>query len=560
MRRLVIVLMAALCCVMLALPVAAQSQASHVRSETTVDGDGSCRVVITATVVYGEAVSSPVFPIPSSAENVVLDGSPATVYTAAGSRMVSLKDVTRGNAGTFTFTISYYLPSVVVSEPEQGMILRLDLLSGFPYPIDRLEAVIYLPGDPSGGPGFTSGYHQEAVEDLLGISVDGSRISVTADQMLKDHETLTMELPVDAAMFPDAARTARVLGITDILVVVAVLLAVVYYWVTMKPALPRRPSRATAPDGVSAGDLAVWATGGSVDLSLMVVTWAQLGYLRIQVEDSGRVLLHKRMDMGNERSAFENRCYKELFGRRRILDGTGFHYAQLCRSVMKKSPRVKEVYRKLSGDPRIFRGLCALGGGICGVAIGGALASHATWLMALLGVLTAVLSWQIQSAGRSLLQRDRFPLLVGGVCAAVWMLLGLWSGEWIMALLVILVQFFGGVALAYGGKRTELGQQVFKEMLGLRRFMGRVSKRELQQLLKTDPSYFHELAPYALALGVDRTFARRFGRLRLPECTYLICADHRQMTASEWAALLRTTVNTLDARARRLPLERLTGR
>ena len=140
------------------------------------------------------------------------------------------------------------------------------------------------------------------------------------------------------------------------------------------------------------------------------------------------------------------------------------------------------------------------------------------------------------------------------------MLLGLWSGEWIMALLVILVQFFGGVALAYGGKRTELGQQVFKEILGLRRFMGRVSKRELQQLLKTDPSYFHELAPYALALGVDRTFARRFGRLRLPECTYLICADHRQMTASEWAALLRTTVNTLDARARRLPLERLTGR
>ena len=90
--------------------------------------------------------------------------------------------------------------------------------------------------------------------------------------------------------------------------------------------------------------------------------------------------------------------------------------------------------------------------------------------------------------------------------------------------------------------------------------MGRVSKRDLQMLLKANPGYFHELAPYALALGVDKTFARRFGRLRLPECTYLIAGQQRQMTATEWAQMLRATVDALERRARWLPIERSLGK
>lgn len=561
-KRCVLVLLAVLCCVALAMPVAAQSVASQVRSDTTVADDGSCHVTVTATVTYDEAVASPVFPIPSGSEDVVLDGSPATIYNGASSRMVSLKDVTRGNAGTFTFTVGYSLPAVVQTQPEgeDQMLLKLDLLSGFPYPIEKLEARISLPGEVPGKPGFTSGYYQQTVEALLEVDVQGDTITVVADQVLKDHETLTMELPVDGTLFPRAARKAKVLSLMDIVLVVAVLLAWGYYLVTMRPVLPRRPSRPTAPDGITAGEVALWLTGGGMDLSMLVVTWAQLGYIRIQVEDSGRVLLHKRMDMGNERSAFENRCYKDLFGRRRILDGTGLHYAQLCRSVMKKSPRAREVYESRSGNPLIFRGLCALSGAVCGVIMAGDIASHATWLMVLLGALVAVLAWQIQAAGRSLLLRHRLPLWIGLGCMAVWLVLGLWSGSWIMAVLIMAVQFLGGIALGYGGKRTELGQQALKEILGLRRFMGRVNKRELQQLLKSNPSYFHELVPYALALGVDKIFARRFGRLRLAECNYLVGTVQRQMTASEWAELLRSTVDTLDARAKRLPFERLTGR
>ena len=86
------------------------------------------------------------------------------------------------------------------------------------------------------------------------------------------------------------------------------------------------------------------------------------------------------------------------------------------------------------------------------------------------------------------------------------------------------------------------------------------SEQDMAQLLKGNPNYFHELAPYALALGLDRKFARRFDRLRLQECNYLIVGNRRQMNASEWARVLRSAVDTLDAKAKRLPLERFTHR
>ena len=64
----------------------------------------------------------------------------------------------------------------------------------------------------------------------------------------------------------------------------------------------------------------------------------------------------------------------------------------------------------------------------------------------------------------------------------------------------------------------------------------------------------------ALALGVDQIFAARFGKLRIPESTYLSRDDHGQMTASQWADALRKAVDTLDAKAKRLPIDKLIGK
>lgn len=557
MRRIGMLLMLVLFCLGFCIPGWAWSEAGQIRSETTVAKDGSCSVVVTANIHLEENVASAVFPVPKNAENITLNGSPATVRAGESSQMVSLKDVTGGAAGEWSIVICYDLPSVVTSTKEDGLVLTLPILSGFSYPVGELAFSVTLPGDVPGRPSFTSAYHQADIQSLLAVTVSGRTIAGQALEPLKDHESLTMTLPVDEKMFPETAHTAQVLDILDLAIVVVALVAVGYYLLTLRPVLPKRSLQVTAPDGLSAGDMGLWLTGRGMDLSMLVVTWAELGYIRIQVEDSGRVLLHKRMEMGNERSIFENRCYRDLFGRRGVVDGTGPHYAQLVRTVAKKAPQAKEIYRPGFGNVKVFWVLCDVAAILSGISMAGALGAY---LQVFLTILMGTMALLIQSGGRCLLLRKRRSLWIALGCAGVWLILGLWSRAWVTAVLVVAFQFFAGFAGAYGGKRTELGQQALEQILGLRRFMRIASRPELQRLLQYDSAYFYGVAPYALALGVDQTFAKRFGRLRLPECTYLTGPVQRQMSAVEWAKFLRTTVDKLDARAKRLPLARLTGR
>ncbi len=559
MKRIAFVMMCILLVMALAVPAYAQSAAQQIDSRTTVDNGGGCSVTLAIVLRYEEEVSSPVFPVPSDAQDVLLNGDPATIFPAASSRMVSLEALTGGRPGTYTFTISYHL-SAVVTSGKDGMVLSLQLLNTFPFPVERLKADIVLPGSVDTRPTFSSSYYPDTMDDHLDVTVSGDTISLVTAQPLKDHEALSMSLPVDAAMFPDTARTARVLSLMDIAILLTVLLALGYYLLALRPSLPKRRPCPAAPDGVSPGELGLWLTGSGRDLSLLVVSWAQLGYLRIQVDKNGRVLLHKRMDMGNERSVFENRCYKDLFGRRNIVDATGERYAELCRNVSKRSPQLKNVYRPGPSDPRIFRILCALSALLSGILIAGAFAAYSTFLQIFLSCQCAVMAYLIQSGGRCLLLRRRRPLWVAGICTAIWLILGFWSGEWLVAVLMILFQFLSGILSALGGKRTELGQQALIQILSMRKFLCTASKQELIRLLRSDPGYFHEMAPYALALGVDKRFARRFAKLRLPECTYLIQGHQRQTTAAEWAAMLRTAVDKMDERSHRLFFERLTGR
>ena len=560
MKKLLLPMILLLCCVWLAVPVSAQNAADQIRGDATVAKDGSCSVTLTASVTLDEPGRDLTFPIPSGATDVTINGAAVTPSSDSRAAQVPLSSVTGGMAGQHTIVLTYQMPSVVTTEQDGTMLLTMPILCGFSYPVRSLSVAITLPGPITTQPTFISGYYHENTNDLLYTSIDDFRITIVSTEALKDHETLTMTLPVSEELFPQTAATARVLGIMDLAIIGVVVLAILYYVLALMPKMPGKFRRSTAPDGITAGDLSLWLTGSGVDLSMLVVTWAQLGYLRVQVEDSGRVLLHKRMEMGNERSAFENRCYKNLFGRRRIVDGTGYHYAELVRSVRKKGPQAREVYQRKSGNPYIFRGLCGLAALLSGISLAGAFAPYSTFLRILLAALATVMALLIQSGVRSLALRDRLPLWIGLGCCGLWLVLGIWSGEWLTAIVMILFQSFAGLAATYGGKRTDLGQTAMTQILGLRKFMRTVSKKELQRMLKTNPGYFHDLAPYALALGVDQAFARRFGKLRLPECSYLISGSRTQMTAAEWAALLRATVETLDAKAKRLPLERLTGR
>ena len=525
-------LAALLCCLLIWTPVFALS-AGGLSGKAQVAPDGSCQVELTVTLRLDSSMDGLTFPLESTATDIQLNGHSAPTAKREGKLQVSLPSMT---AGQHTFVLHYKLPQVIQSS-KSGTVLDLPLLSGFSLDVELLEFTVTLPGPITGRPVFHSGYYQENIR--LTTTVTDNTLTGRTIQPLKDHETLRLELPVDGDLFHISG--SRLLTGWDWAIVILMALAAIYFFLTMRHPISRLRYSYTAPEGITAGDVGCYLTGSGTDLGMMVLSWAQLGYLQLELDRRGRVLLHKRMDMGNERNAHEVRVFQALFARRPIVDATARNYARLYRKVALYSPARKLIYGEKAGDERIFRALCCAAG-MCSML---QTANSRVIFMILLAPVALVLSFFIQSGCKAIPLRNKVPLVIAVGCGLLWILLGSLFGNLAAAVVMVCLQFLAGILVAFGGKRSQLGQRNQAQLLGLRHHMLTTEPHQMQQLQEKNPDYFYEMIPYAIALGVDRQFARRFGnRSSLPECLWLKNAPH--MNTQQCAAKLRQIANILD--------------
>ncbi len=563
MRKILAALLCLVILTGLALPVSAVTGISTGNIEAIISASGSCQMTLDLTVHLEGNSADLVFPIPADARNITVNGNSASTSRGNGVRNIRLSSVLGNVTGDFTIRIQYTLPNVIAYDNSGKLILTLPLLSGFDHPIEGLTFSVSLPGEIPLQPDFFSGYHQQAIESSMTFTTAGSLVRGRIVDRLKDRETLEMRMTVTEELFPQATSRQWGVGVVEILMAVAAGLAVLYWAVFMRsaPFLGRRT--ATAPAGYTGGELAGMLCGSGNDLTMMVFSWAQLGYVLIHLQDSGRVTVHKRMDMGNERDSEEVRIFRNLFGKRSYIDGTGYHYANLCRRVAASTGGSRVMYKRSSGNPKVFRILCAAIGAFGGISLGYAIVGDALLgilLIAILAVLGGFTAWLIQEWAKGLFLRNKPALYLGLGLSAFWLVIGLLSGVLNVAACMVGAQLLGGLATFYGGRRTMLGRQVLSETLGLRRYLKKLTPKEVQRICRSDPNYFFTMAPYALALGVLKSFAKRFGKRRLSACPYLTTGMDGHLTAQEWCQIMERAANSLDARQIRLPLERLTGK
>lgn len=551
-----------LCLCLLATAVHAAESVTNMESSAVVAENGTCRMSITFQITVQSSDEDLYFPLPGSAKDISLNGSGAKTFRRDGLRWVDLSEVVYG-AGTFSLTLHYSLPDLVSKVGKSGLQLELPLLSGFSYPIDRMEFSITLPGKPETRPVFTGTYHSESMEEYLNYTISDSVISGHFAQGLKDHETLVMTLSVTEEMFPQNLVKQWSLSYDDLLQYALLLLAILYWVFFLRCPLPRRLRRLQAPDGITAGELGCCLSGLGVDFALMVLSWAQMGYLNIELDRHHRVLLHKNMDMGNERSSFEMHCFKTLFGRRLTVDAGSEHFARLARKVGKAVPGAAHYFNKQSGNILIFRCLTTAIGAVAGYSLAIAFAYDTVWQVVLsifLVPLGAMLSWSIQDSVRGILLRHRADLLLGIFAGIVWLVLGIWAGEAGVSVFVVLIQLIAGVLAAHSGRRTEGGILARNEILGLQQYLRNVTNAELRQILEHNPDYYFDLLPDAIALGVDNAFAKQFKDEKMPICPYLQVAGGTATTAKEWLRLLRQVVRLMDEQQRKLKWKRIFNR
>ena len=559
MRRLLVFILCFLLLISLAVTASASTAASKLVIQAVVNADGSCQITQTLTVRLEHADEDLMFPVPEAADHVKLGNTRIRTRSGDGVQYIDLSSA-GSVAGEPTFIISYNLSNVMLTSEAGIPQLQLPLMSGFAYPVEYMEFTVTLPNQVTSKPAFSSGYHQASIEQELTASYSGVMVTGNSLKTMKDHETLSMTLDVEPTMFADVPISLENAVFDDIAMIVFGVLALLY-WLLFLRAAPLFPEKtATPPAGYSAGELGSLLTMQGAQVNMMVFTWAQLGYLTIRMDRNQRVILQKRMDMGNERCGFEQRCFDKLFAGKPTVDTSTHRYAMFCTKMEVLSSNVKPLLKKRSGNPRLFRFLCAGVGAFGGMALGIALGAGALlqWFWAiLLGILGAWSAWYMQAWANALFLLDKSRLWKSlGICAG-WILLGLMGGAPLVGILVPLSQLLAGLMACFGGRRSEEGRQAAAQVLGLRKYLRTVDKQELARIQELDPEHFHTMAPYALALGVDKAFAQKFGNRELPACPYITTGVESRRSAPEWSALMRRAVVAMNQRRKQMPMERL---
>lgn len=561
MRRITLILLSLILAVALCMPVYAANFASAIQMTANVSGDESCQVTIVATFHVEENDGKLYFPVPLEAKAVTLNGSRVRTTRSGQARNINLSKVIKNMTGDFTVTVGYSLPDVIEAGEAGQPQLQLPMLSGYKNSVSQLDFTVTMPGQILAKPAFSSGYHQSGIEEYITSSVSGSTVTGSSLKALKDHETLTMTLDADPEVFSVAPLELNESNADDIGMIVCGVLAVLYWLIFLRALPPIGRSTAAVPERFSAGEMEAVMALGRADLSLMAFSWAQMGYLQMQVSKK-RVILVRQMDMGNERSSFEQRCFKKLFDRRSSVDTSGLFYANLCRAVKKMQPELQPLVKPSSGNVRVFRALAALVGLFGGVSLGMAMTSDAAlkffgiFFMAVIGGLCG---WFMQQPAGELFLRKSNKTAWGLIFTAIWLIFSLIAGQFNIGLIVLLVQWVAGILALFGGRRTEEGKQELSRLMGLRMYFLTVSKEELRRISGTDPEYFHKVAPYALALGVGSQFAARFGKGNYAQCPYITVRSEKIGSARQWSELMEQSLSGMNRRSRILPLERLIG-
>lgn len=576
MRRFCMIAVTALLLISLAVPAQADSIVQNADIYATVSQDGSGTIQIQMQFYADQVFSELPFPVPGKASNIVVNGSRLKKQeNDIGISYVDLSYICTA-PGLYSLAISFSLDSMVsiqtedvygddLPEDQQQLMLSVPLLSGFSFPTKAMTITVNLPGELSEDialrPVFYSGYHQNLIEKELELTYSGAQVTAVLKSSLKGRETLRMEMPA-SQMFPQIAARQLPFGTEELIMCIVAILAVLYWICFLRTGLFWPSAYAAPPEGITAGHISSILTGRGNDLTLMVLSWAQMGYLLIHRDDHGRVLLHKRMEMGNERSSFENHCFRSLFGRKKMVDGTGYHYAQLCRKVASEGTGGLNLFRRRSGNPGVLRFLGVLIGMLGGASLAVTISSGSLlfgFLVTVFALLFGILSYMIQKWA-SFWHEKRWLYLISLACAGIWLYVGMQLGDTITTTCVVVFQVLLGFAAAYGGLRTDSGKQLRRQILGLRKHMKTNSKKQLRNIYHADPEYFFALLPYAIALGVAHPFAKGFGPTRLPSCPYMTTGLDAHMTAWEWSRTISKVVNTLNTRQQRLPIEKLLNR
>lgn len=537
-------------CLLLTVPVfASEASITSMKTDCRVEADGTVYVTQTLTLDLPTLESELDFPLGENVKNPEIAGYSAKKYTdgnLVGLRLVSNTGIT----GVRTFTITYSLHSLATEEDgTQKFVLPL-FYGRWDWAIEHYDFTVSMPKEFSAVPNFSSGYQGDGIEGYMSYTVRDLMISGSMDQGLKDQDSLKMTLELPSGYFSGTHAKWSANWIVTVLVLLLLVLAMLYWAKTLHSERIRAGARTLPPDSVSPADAPYLLCRGNMNFNMMVCHWASLGYLEIFVNEKGNVLLHKRMEMGNERRKMEYKLFEELFTDSDVCDGASLRYKRTAEKAMYQTPRYwnRRLYTRESGNVVVMQGLCALA---CSVAVLLSMSlilpsMSARWLILMMVFFLGIpLSLLVQRSIRALYLREPIYLALGTV-AVVLMLFLAGKGDVLTMLVSLAASVFTGYQTLHGGKRTPLGKQLIGQTIGYRKYLSRVSGSHIEMQLRRDGQYFYKTLPFAEAMGLGASFAAKFSGMELESCDWYGEAKELPQQAEGFYVRWKETLALLD--------------
>lgn len=458
-----------------------------------------------------------------------------------------------GFVGTQTFLVSYSVSYTDDGDPEADQFSLGLLSSRWARPVGTCSFQVILPAAFEAEPQLTSGYYGLLTsEDCSLVSTDTSLSGSLTNRMAYDSLALSLTLPDQYF----SVRSTKLPGISISYLTVAMgillLLAMIYWRLKLRFPLPHSTPRLLTPEGIMACQLPMALDGSTCDIAALVLEWANLGYLSLSQSKNGTVVLTRRMAMGSERSGPEQILFAHIFGRRYRVAATPGRFSHGAARFRASSRRslYPVIFDPKGGNVSIVQIPCQL---LLAVAIG----STAYHLLPEGAgfVILAVLTGFAGAVYSVILHRNTLAFAalrtvtpVSMLCwvgTLLFLILSLVAGSLTEMLVGLIACFFSAMATAPGPRRSSRGTDIMVQTKGCRTFYRQAAWQRLQVFQGESSRFFQTQLPSAVALGVDRRFARRFERLPIPTPEWLKLGKTGVQSASNLQRQLRPIIQQL---------------
>lgn len=552
------IILAVLCLLLLTFGVSAvDNEIRSLTMEVSVDKNGRCNITATAQVHFTSSPTTFSFPLNASAGSISASGADYSVTSKNGVDYAVFSNKA-GFSGDQTFTCSYSLPCAAtkIEGEEEDEFLQQFLVDvidgGWEYSILKYSLRMTFPVDVPVQPTWDSAFHGDIIDNSLTIKVAGKMVNVDSVQTIIDHETLRMSLLFPDKTFTIINQAGRTLSFNQIAFFVLIAAAVVYWTLFLRGKLLLLAQKRSVPaNDATAGEIPCQLFGEKPDIAATLAHWGNLGYLTIQRNRKGRIILRKQMDMGNERSAAECKLFQTIFRGGPTCDAQSLRFRTIARTnadTLRKA-WLHRIYRKKAGSPYLLRAIVLLAAFFISMATFDQLLPANAWrwfLLPLTSILGTALSFGVQFAMDGIYRRHRLLRALIGLLSVLLLVIFSINADTIVLMVISLIfQLLSVLLTQFGGRRTKAGEEYVRQVLGLRRYLRKMGQEDALQNLQNDSQYFYRMLPYAECLGIGKAFCKHFVGWKPEPCAWLTDAAFTPKSPTEFYALYNNLMTSV---------------